>query len=69
MSYLTDLTDAQRGLLEPVFDTLGKGAMHAPDLRGVAEAMLDLSHTGCQWRYLPESLGPGTDVWSQFRRW
>jgi transposase len=31
--------------------------------------MLYVSHTGCQWRYLPESFGPWTRVWSQFRRW
>jgi putative transposase len=31
--------------------------------------MLYISHTGCQWRFLPESFGPWTRVWSQFRRW
>ena len=31
--------------------------------------MLYVAHTGCQWRYLPESFGPWTRVWSQFRRW
>ena len=31
--------------------------------------MLYISHTGCQWRYLPGSFGPWTRVWSQFRRW
>jgi putative transposase len=31
--------------------------------------MLYISHTGCQWRYLPESFGPWTRVWSQSRRW
>ena len=31
--------------------------------------MLYVSHTGCQWRFLPESFGPWTRVWSQFRRW
>ena len=28
-----------------------------------------ITKTGCQWRYLPESFGPWTRVWSQFRRW
>ena len=27
--------------------------------------MLYVSHTGCQWRFLPESFGPWTRVWSQ----
>lgn len=51
-------------------NTPGKrGPKHAPDLRTVVDAMLYVSHTGCQWRYLPESFGPWTRVWSQFRRW
>ncbi|NKY24602.1 transposase [Cellulomonas denverensis] len=33
------------------------------------DAMLYVSHTGCQWRFMPESFGPWTRVWSQFRRW
>ena len=31
--------------------------------------MLYISHTGCQWRFLPGEFGPWTRVWSQFRRW
>lgn len=31
--------------------------------------MLYIAQTGCQWRYLPESFGRWTRVWSQFRRW
>ncbi len=33
------------------------------------DAMLCVSHTGCWWRFLTESIGPWTRVWSQFRRW
>ena len=70
MSYASDLTDEQWALLEPVFNAPGKrGPKHAPDLRRVVDAMLHISHTGCQWRFLPESFGPWTRVWSQFRRW
>jgi putative transposase len=70
MSYSSDLTDEQWALLEPVFNAPGKrGPKHAPDLRRVVDAMLYVSHTGCQWRYLPESFGPWPRVWSQFRRW
>ena len=58
------------GAAGPVFNAPGKrGPQHAPDLRRVVDAMLYVSHTGCQWRYLPESFGPWTRVWSQFRRW
>lgn len=70
MSYTSDLTDEQWALLSPVFNAPGKrGPKHAPDLRRVVDAMLYVSHTGCQWRFLPESFGPWTRVWSQFRRW
>ena len=70
MSYPSDLTDEQWELLEPVFNVPGKrGRKHADDLRGVVDAMLYIAQTGCQWRYLPESFGPWTRVWSQFRRW
>ena len=70
MSYPSDLTDDQWALLEPVFNAPGKrGRQHADDLRTVVDAMLYVAQTGCQWRYLPESFGPWTRVWSQFRRW
>ena len=58
MSCSSDLTDEQWALLEPVFNVPGKrGPRHAPDLRRVVDAMLYVSYTGCQWRYLPESFG------------
>ena len=70
MAYTSDLTDEQWELLEPVFNTPGKcGPKHAPDLRRVVDAMLYVSRTGCRWRFLPETFGPWTRVWSQFRRW
>ena len=70
MSYASDLTGEQWALLDPVFNAPGKrGPKHAPDLRRVVDAMLHISPTVCQWRFLPESFGPWTRVWSQFRRW
>jgi putative transposase len=66
----SDLTDEQWELLEPVFNAPGRcGRKHADDLRSVVDAILYIARTGCQWRYLPESFGPWTRVWSQFRRW
>jgi len=46
-----------------------RGPKHGDDLRHVVDAMLYISHTGCQWRFLPVEFGPWTRVWSQFRRW
>jgi putative transposase len=67
-NYPSDLTEDQWELLEPVFNAPGKrGRKHANDLRTVVDAMLYIAQTGCQWRYLPQSFGPWTRVWSQFR--
>ncbi len=70
MPYPSDLTDEHWDLLEPVFNAPGKrGRRHADDLRSVVNEMLYIAQTGCQWHYLPESFGPWTRAWSQFRRW
>ncbi|MHB2027439.1 MAG: IS5 family transposase [Acidimicrobiales bacterium] len=70
MAYSSDLTDAQWNLLEPLLLVPSKrGPKHGNDLRHVVDAMLYISHTGCQWRFLPDEFGPWTRVWSQFRRW
>ena len=69
-SYPTDLTNDQWKLLEPILVTKGKrGPQFGADLRHVVDAMLYITHTGCQWRLLPHEFGPWTRVWSQFRRW
>jgi transposase len=70
MSYPSDLTDDQWELLQPIFNASRKrGRKHAADLRTVVDAMIYIAQTDCQWRYLPESFGPWTRAWSQFRRW
>ena len=63
MSYSSDLPDEQWALLEPVFNPPGeRGPEHGPDLRRTVDSMLYIAHTGCQWRYLPDSFGPWTRV-------
>ncbi len=70
MTYPTDMTDAQWARLKPLLESPSKrGRKHGQDLRQVVDALLYVTHTGCQWRYLPEIYGPWTRVWSQFRRW
>ena len=67
---LSDLTDAHWKVVEPLLVVSSKrGPKHGADLRHVVDAMLYISHAGCQWRFLPEEFGPWTRVWSQFRRW
>jgi putative transposase len=70
VAYSSDLTNAQWNLLEPLLVVPSKrGPKHGADLRHVVDAMLYISHTGCQWRFLPDEFGPWTRDWSQFRRW
>lgn len=70
MAYPSNLTDTQWEMLEPLLVIPSKrGPKHGSDLRHVVDAILYISHTGCQWRFLPEEFGPWTRVWSQFRRW
>ena len=59
VAYSSDLTDVQWKVLEPLLlDTSKRGPKHGDDLRHVVDAMLYISHTGCQWRFLPEEFGP-----------
>ena len=70
MSYPIDLTDEPWALLEPVCNPPSKmRAQAAPDLPGVVDAMLCISHIRCQSRSLPESFVPWTRVCSKFHRW
>lgn len=52
-----------------VNDPSKRGSKHGRDLRKVFNALLYVTHTGCQWRYLPTDFGEWTRVWAQFRRW
>ena len=70
VAYSSDLTDSQWNVLEPLLLVSSiRGPKHGDDLRHVVDAMLYISHTGRQWRYLPEQYGPWTRIWSQLRRW
>ena len=64
--YGSDLTDAQWQAIAPWF--VGrKPSKHSP--RRVLDALLYLTKTGCQWRYLPEAYPPWQTVYYHFRRW
>lgn len=69
MPYPSDLTDEQWMLLAPFLVPPGKPGREHGDLRTVVNGVLYITHTGCQWRFLPAEFGPWTRVWSQFRRW
>lgn len=68
MAYITDLTDKQWELVEPIFKT-NKGANLAKhSKRDLVNAVLYLVKTGCQWRLLPNDFPPHDTVWSFYRR-
>lgn len=55
----TDLNDNQWEFLEPLLSpACTRGPKHGGDLRHVVDATLCVTHTGCQWRFLPAEFGP-----------
>jgi len=70
MGFAIELTDEQWHRVADLFDPPGRrGAPARIPRRQMVNAKLFLARTGCQWRYLPERLGPWGAVWQQWRRW
>ena len=69
-SYLTDLTDAQWAVLQPLMPRAKPGRRSRKvDLREVINTILYLSRTGCQWDMLPHDLLPKSTVYEYFSPW
>ena len=58
--YLTDLTDDEWAILEPLLlsyeDRVRPGPERTVDLREVVNTLRYLQRTGCQWALLPHDL-------------
>src|SRR5579863_4795707 len=68
--YNTDLSDMAWRLIEPVLPKARPGGRpRTTDLRPVANAILYLLRTGCQWRLLPLEFPAWGTVYSYFRSW
>jgi len=71
--YVTDLTDAQWTLLEPLLlafeNRIRPGPQREVDLREVTNTLLFQNRTGCQWRLLPHDLLPKSTVYDYFAKW
>lgn len=68
--YLTDLTDAQWARVRPFVvpeDPIGRP--RELDTRKVVNAVLYLTRTGCQWRYLPHEFPDYRSVYYYFDLW
>jgi putative transposase len=67
-AYRTDLTDEQWRLLNPMLPPPAKrGRKREVNLREVFNAILYLTHTGCQWRNLPHEFPAWQTVYGYFR--
>jgi transposase len=70
LRYPSDLRDAERGLIEPLFPPARQGGRpRATDLREVLNAILYLATSGCQWRMLPKDFPPLSTVQRYFYAW
>jgi putative transposase len=71
--YVTDLTDDQWAILEPLLlafeDRVRPGPEREVDLREVVNTLLYQSRTGCQWALLPHDLLPKSTVYDYFAKW
>lgn len=61
--YLTDLTDAQWAILEPLIAPAKTGGRpRTVSIREVLNTLLYLNRTGCPWDLLPHDLLPKSTV-------
>ena len=70
--YLSDLTDDQWRILEPLLPaprTQHGGAPRRVDMRAVLDTLLYQNRTGCQWDMLPHDLLPKSTVYEYFAQW
>jgi putative transposase len=68
--YLTDLTDEQWAILQPLIPLAKRGGRpRAVEMREVINTILYLNRTGCQWDLLPHDLLPKSTVYEYFAQW
>ena len=70
VSYLTDLTDREWALLEPLLPPAKPGGRpRSVKLRVILNGLLYGLRSGCQWRLLPRTYGPWSTVYAYYRAW
>jgi len=70
MRYTSDLTDNEWNLISYCFPKPSKhGRPRQHPIRELANAILYVTKTGCQWRYLPKDFAPWGTVYHYFRLW
>ena len=67
--YITDLTDAQWKLIEPMLHNPSKRGRPRTNPRRVINAIFYILKGGVQWRLLPTTFPPWQTVYHIFRKW
>ena len=65
-NYPSDLTDNQWQVIKNLIDNERKRKY---DLRGIVNAIMYITKSGCQWRMLPSDFAPWQSVYYYFRKW
>ena len=69
-TYLTDLSDAEWRLLEPLLPPPARtGRPRRHRVRTIVNAILYMLRSGCAWRLLPADWPPWQTVFHYFRKW
>jgi transposase len=76
LRYLSDLTDEEWRLVEPLIPPAKRGGCpRKVKVRDVVDGLMYILSTGCQWRYTPAHFPPSStlyhyfDLWSMMVRW
>ena len=70
LRYPSDLTDAEWAIVAPLIPPGKRGGdKRTVDLREVANALLYVLSTGCQWRAIPKDLPPRSTAHGYFDLW
>ena len=70
LRYASDMTDAEWKLIEPLLPAPSRrGRPREISLRVIANAILYIAATGCQWRALPKDFPPCSTVQYYFYKW
>lgn len=70
LRYPSDLTDAEWGLIKPFIPPAKRGGRRREvNVREVANGIMYVLSTGCQWRAIPKDLPPKSTVWDYFSLW
>ena len=70
LRYPSDLTDAEWALVEPLIPPAKRGGRkRAVDVREIANGLLYVLSTGCQWRAVPKDLPPKSTLFDYFDLW